>query len=259
MMKIMKNMLGLEQKIWYVKHGVSAIHCSWLPVAPWNWLKPSPSPYTVTQCQCCQKFGAPRRDKQLANPQNLVWRRPISVIVKKCLKIQTFNDSFLWYFSMKCSQIPVLVAKMKEHNFNDLNSVLHFPIDSRGHSLSNKPLRLIWGDFSAWKTITLQNRLKWKEISLKRMPRVKPLKVAQFLARCTAIECRFLWLQFPIDFVYGLMNFEPCQVHKMGQNGENGRFTNSFSLVVIELPNETHFWFVEYCTLLFISGYLANQ
>ena len=40
--------------------------------------------------------------------------------------------------------------------------------------------------FKAWKTITLQNRLKWKKISLKRTPRVKPLKVAQFLARRTA-------------------------------------------------------------------------
>ena len=74
--------------------------------------------YHMQITQCCQKFWAPRIGKRLANPQILLWKCPIFVSVKKV--------QILWDFSMKCFQKPVLGAKIKEHNLNELTSGTSF-------------------------------------------------------------------------------------------------------------------------------------
>ena len=95
------NVVGLISEVISKSQGIrhAAIHPAWF-----------------IHCQCCQKFWAPRRGKQLANPQNWVWRRPLFVSVKKRPKVQIW--AILWDFSIEKLPNTSIGRQNDAHNLN---------------------------------------------------------------------------------------------------------------------------------------------
>ena len=71
---------------------------------------------------------------------------------------------------MKSSQIPRLDAKIMEHNLRQVNIWYFISWSIKWSFIAEKAMEIDFRvTFKAWKTISLQNQLKLKKISLKRM------------------------------------------------------------------------------------------